>query len=111
MGYRGNVKRYIVPCLGVVPVQQLTPRHVQDLHRWMLKKGLSNQTVVHAHRVPSEALKHGVQWEIIARNPCESVSPPRPQQDNVQVPEMDAIKRFLEAAQDSPFLAARPRII
>ena len=50
--------------------------------------------------------KHAVQWGIIPRNPCEAVSPPRPQRSDVQVPEVDAIKRFLEDAKDSPFVDA-----
>lgn len=106
MGYKGNVNRYIIPCLGSVSVQRPTPRHVQDFHKWMLEKGLSNQTVVHAHWVLSEALKHAVAWGIIPKNPAEAVSPPRPENKGVQVPAMDVIKRFLAAAEDSPFLDA-----
>ena len=60
MGYRGNISRYIVPCLGGVQLQTLNPRHIQKFHTWMLDKGLSNQSVVHAHRGLSEALKHAI---------------------------------------------------
>lgn len=106
MGYKGNIQRYIIPCLGGVLIQNLRPHYVQDLHRWMLEKGLSNQSVVHAHRVLSEALKHAVAWGMIPKNPAASVSPPRPEAKGVQVPAMDVVKRFLVAAQDSPFLDA-----
>ena len=77
MGYKGNVRRYIVPVLGGVLIQNLTPRHVQKLHRFMLDKGLSNQSVVLAHGVLSEALNHAVAWGVIPKNPAASVSPPR----------------------------------
>jgi integrase len=106
VGYCQRVNLYIIPCLGGIQVQSLTPRHVQDLHRWMLDKGLSNQSVVHAHRVLSEALKHGVQWGIIPRNPAEQVSPPRPESKDLQVWDMAVIKKFLLAAKDSPFADA-----
>ena len=102
MGYKGNVSRYIVPCLGGVPVQNLTPRHVQNLHSWMLGKGLSNQSVVHAHRVLSEGLKHAVSWGVIPKNPAESVSPPRPEPKEVDVWDEDTIQRFMEACKDGP---------
>ena len=103
MGYRGHVTRYIMPCLGGVLMQALNARHVQGFHRWMLDKGLSNQSVVHAHRVLSEALKHAVAWGIIPKNPADSVSPPRPQPREVEVWDEDSIQRFMEASQNSPF--------
>ena len=103
MGYRGNISRYIVPCLGGVQLQTLNPRHIQKLHTWMLDKGLSNQSVVHAHRVLSEALKHAVEWGIIPKNPAQSVSPPRPERKEVEVWNLDNIQRFMEASRDTPF--------
>jgi len=103
VGYRGNVTRYITPCLARVQLQALTPRHIQDLHKWMLDKGLSNQSVVHAHRTFSKALKDAVSWGIITKNPAVSVSPPRPERQEVEVWDMATIARFMEASQDSPF--------
>ena len=103
MGYKGNVRRYIVPVLGGVPIQNLTPRHVQKLHRSMLDKGLSNQSVVLAHGVLSEALKHAVAWGVIPKNPAASVSPPRPKKKEVDVWDEDTIQRFIEVSKESPF--------
>lgn len=103
MSYRGNISRYIIPCLGGVQLQALTPRHIQKLHTWMLAKGLSNQTVVHAHRVLSEALKHAAAWGVIPKNPAQSVSPPRPEPQEVVVWDEDTLHQFLGASQDSPF--------
>src|SRR5262245_30905786 len=50
-GYQGMVKRYLVPHIGTVRIEQLTPQHVQGLYARMLEKGLSPRTVVHTHRV------------------------------------------------------------
>ena len=103
MGYKGNVSRYIIPFLGGVTIQSLTPRHVQRLHRWMLDKGLSNQSVLHVHRVLSEALKHAVAWGIITKNPAASVSPPRPEPKEVAVWDMESIRKFMQVSQENPF--------
>ena len=103
MGYRGNVTRYITPCLGGVQIQALTPRHVQKLHSWMLGKGLSNQSVLHAHRVLSKALKDATAWGVIMKNPAISVSPPRPEREEVEVWDMDTITSFMEASEGSHF--------
>ena len=68
----------------------------------MLDKDLSSQSVVHAHRVLSEALKHAA-YGIISKNPAESVSPPRPEPQEVGVWDMDPIQQFMEACGDSAF--------
>lgn len=103
MGYRGNILRYIIPCLGGLQIQSLTPRHIQDFHKWMLDKGLSNQSVVHAHRVLSEALGHAVAWGVLPKNPAERISPPCPTPKEVEVWSMEDIKSFSEASKESPF--------
>ena len=84
-------------------MQLLTARNVQIFHKWLLDKGLSNQSVVHAHRVLSKALKDATTWGVITKNPAQSVSPPRPEPKEVEVWDMETISRFLEASQDSPF--------
>ena len=106
-GYRGNVKRYVIPCLGAVRMQLLTARNVQVFHKWLLDKGLSNQSVVHAHRVLSKALKDATTWGIITKNPAQSVSPPRPEPKEVEVWDMETISRFFEESKDSPFLTPK----
>jgi len=103
MGYKQKVRAYIIPCLGGVQIQKLTPRHVQDLHQWILAKGLSNQSVVHAHRVLALALKHAVALDVIPKNPAELVSPPKPEPKAINVWDLDTIKRFLVAAKESQF--------
>ena len=103
MGYKGNVSRYIIPCLGGVQLQSLNSRHIQKLHTWMLDKGLSNQTVVHAHRVLSEGLEHATSWGVIPKNPARAVSPPRPEAQEVGVWDDTTIQRFMEACADSLF--------
>ena len=103
MGYKQKVRAYIIPCLGGVQIQKLAPRHVQDLHQWILAKGLSNQSVVHAHRVLALALKHAVSLDVIPKNPAELVSPPKPEPKAINVWDLDNIRRFLVAAKESQF--------
>lgn len=83
MGYLGHISRYMVACLS--EVQMLAPRHVQHLHKWMLDKRLSKQSVVHIHRVLSKALTDAPAWGIVTKNPAVSVSPPRPERREVEV--------------------------
>lgn len=104
-GYRQKVRAYIVPCLGGIKLQAIASRHVLDLHKWMLDRGLSNQSVVHAHRILSKALNDATEWGLIPRNPAKpkSVSPPRAQPKEVGVWDIPTLKKFLSEAQQSVF--------
>ena len=81
--YRGNLDRYLVPKLGQIPLEKLTPRHVQEMEARLLKHGGSNgrppspRTVLQVHRVLSKALNDAVKLGIIVRNVVDAVEPPR----------------------------------
>ncbi len=59
--------------------------------------GLSARTVLHVHRVLKQALGQAVQWELIARNPCNGVKPPKPQPKPMQTYDMAQTVELLEA--------------
>ena len=98
MGYREKVRNYLAPYLGHVAVDKLTPQHVQQLHSEMLDRGLSARTVLLAHRILSESLKHAVKWELLMRNVCDAVDPPKPQNREMAAFDEIGVERFLEAA-------------
>ena len=102
-GYRTVIRCYLVPALGYVPLLKLTPHHIQNLYAELLKKGLSPQTVVHAHRVLRQALKHALKWGLLMRNICDAVDPPRPWRKEISVLTAAGIQRFLDAASGSPY--------
>ena len=102
-GYRGNIKRYISPAIGNIPVQTLTARHVQGMYADRLERGLSARTVLHPHRVLREALGHAVKWGLLTRNVADAADPPRAQQKALDMWDADTIDRFLEAAEGSRF--------
>ena len=102
-GYRGVMDRYVVPTLGAIPLQSLVPSHIQGIYADMLQSSLSAQTCLHAHRVLREALSHAVKWGLLARNPADSVDPPRPERKPVAMWDAATIQSFLAAAQFSRY--------
>jgi integrase len=102
-GYQGNVNRYIAPAIGNIDLQKLTARHIQGMYADLLAQGLSARTVLHTHRVLSEALSHGVRWGLLTRNVAEAATPPHPQHKAMEMWDADTINRFLEAARISRF--------
>jgi integrase len=82
--YREIAKKNIVPLLGQIALTKLRPDHISTAHAKALKAGrrdgtggLSPRTVHHMHRILKQALATAVRWRILARNPVESVDPPK----------------------------------
>jgi integrase len=83
--YRKVIYTYIIPAIGKVQLQKLTPQRVQSLYTSKLKEGLAPKTVQSIHGVLHKALDNAVKWNLIARNVCDVVSPPRVPQTEKQV--------------------------
>jgi integrase len=78
------VRKNIVPALGALALKKLRAADISTAYATALasgrrdgKGGLSTRTVLHIHRVLKQALAQAVQWEMIARNPCSGVKPPK----------------------------------
>lgn len=76
--YDLNVRR-LVPHLGTIRLNRLTPAQVQAAYAALLDRGLSRRSVEQAHTVLHRALHQAVQWGLIGRNPTEAVAVPRPE--------------------------------
>jgi len=100
-GYRGNVERYINPAIGQINLQALRPEHIQKMYAALLERNLSARTILHVHRVLSGALEKAVQWDLLVRNPAKATTPPRPENEQMAMWDVESIKGFSEAAQTS----------
>lgn len=82
-GYRFLCIRYLKPRLGHHRLQQLTSDHIQAAYADLLEnhgsrgKPLSRRTVLHAHRVLTTAMRLAVRANLLGRNPCDRVTPPK----------------------------------
>ena len=100
-GYEGYIHRYIDPTIGKVALQSLTPSQIQKVYADMLERGLSNNTVLHLHRVLREALGHAVKWGDLARNVADAASPPRREQKQMPMWDVPTIQEFLDLSEES----------
>ena len=83
--YASVIEHHLKPSLGTLPLPKLTPLHIQAHYTAAVKDGarkdgrkggLSAQSVLHHHRILSEALRMAVRWQLLIRNPCDAVEPP-----------------------------------
>ena len=62
----------------------MRPLDVQSIYTNMAKCDLSSRTIRYTHAIRTCALKQAVRWNLLARNPCEGVEPPRLERKETQ---------------------------
>jgi integrase len=74
----------IVPLLGTIPLSKIKPVTISGAYARALasgrrdgKGGLSARSVGYMHRILRQSLAQAVRWQVLARNPCDAVKPPR----------------------------------
>ena len=81
--YVSHVECHILPALGSVQLQKLSPAQINALYAKLIAGGRRNGkplaplTVRHVHAVLHRALKDAVRWGRLARNPADLADPPR----------------------------------
>jgi integrase len=101
--YCSLLRRHIEPRIGRTRLAKLRPLHIQSAPDGMLADNLSSSTTAHAYRALSMALRQGVRWQVIATNPAAAVSPPRPERPKLTVPDSEAVRAILTAAEGTRY--------
>ncbi|WP_394276312.1 tyrosine-type recombinase/integrase [Luteococcus sp.] len=102
--YRQETRLYIVPNLGRVKLDKLTPQHISDFYRTMLKR-LAAGSVRRLHALLRRALTVAVRWKIIPTNPVLSVDPPSIRRAEITPWSLDETKSFLTFVENRPMAA------
>jgi integrase len=97
--YRGSIYNHIIPVLGYIQLQKLTPQQVQAFYTKKLSEGLSVRTVSHFHALLHNALTQAVTWNLIARNVCDLVTCPTPKRHEMKPLTTEQAQRLLEVAR------------
>ena len=103
--YEEMMRLHILPTLGRHKLQNLSAQHVQAFYAQKVKEGLSPTTVVGFHSLLHKALDTAVKWNLLARNVCDVVTPPREQQFEVSALTLDQILKLLEVVEGHRFEA------
>ena len=103
--YRELLELHVMPVLGKVKLQKLSPQQLQRLYNQKLEEGYAPQTVKHIHRLLHHALHDALRWQLIGRNVCDAVDAPRVPKKEMQAFTGEQAQQFLEAAQGDPLEA------
>jgi integrase len=105
------MRKNIVPLLGRVLLIKLRPATISDAYTKALANGrrdgtggLSPRTVTHMHRVLKQSLGQAVKWELLNRNPADSVDPPKVERSLLQTYDLDQTAALIEAMRGTRLL-------
>jgi integrase len=104
--YRRNLENHVLPVLGGVPLQQLSPGHLNNLYRDLLGRGrrngpgggLSAKTVRNIHGALSKLLTDAADRGLVSRNVATTARPPKPRKTaakQIQFWTPEELARFL----------------
>ncbi|WP_325228492.1 tyrosine-type recombinase/integrase [Oscillibacter sp.] len=99
--YTINVEKHMVPYIGEIQLNRLTPRDIQKLYESLRAAGLSGNSARHVHNNLHRALLWAVKQELIPRNPADLVDPPLIEHKERQTLTPEQIPRLLAACEGS----------
>jgi integrase len=99
LSYAGLVRVHLVPELGRISLNRLTPQHVQAMMNRKLEAGLSPRRVDYIRAVLRRALNDALRWGLVARNVATLAR--RPKQERYEIRPLDPAqaRAFLEAVR------------
>ena len=92
--------RHLIPNLDRVPLEKLSPEHVQALLRAKTDEGLAPRTVHHLRALLRIALNRAMRWGLVARNAAALADSPRIERFEVRMLAPAEAKQLLAAAED-----------
>jgi integrase len=98
--YESVIRARIIPGLGPMPLQRVTPPVLLRLYREWQAGGLSAATCAHSHAILSRIFKDAVRWGRLARSPVPQVTPPRSEKARVTAWTEKELRRFLDYTQE-----------
>jgi integrase len=102
--YRQELRLYIAPALGKVPLDKLRPSQVSDFYRSQLLH-LSPGSVRRLHALLRRSLGVAVRWQLIPWNPVTAVDPPSLTSVEVHPFDANEARLFMAAASCDRFHA------
>jgi integrase len=94
-GYEQLARIHLIPTLGNIRLDKLTPAAIQSFQNHMTESGKAPATVRYARAVLRVALRQAVRWGLIVRNPVDLVDGPRVARFKIQPLDLEQAQRLL----------------
>lgn len=98
-GYEGQIKRYLDPYLGKIPLRALKNEHVQSWINKLLENGLSPKTIRNVYMNLQSAMTKAKHLKMINDNPCEGTVMPKREKIKYNIYTVEEINNMIEKAK------------
>ncbi len=99
--YRFNLSHHVIPSLGHIKLQKLTPEQVQAFYVQKQHEGLKPRSIAVVHMALSSALDNAVKWGLVARNVAKLTTLPRIERYEAQILTVEQAYKLLQVARGS----------
>ncbi len=104
--YRSLINAHIIPALGQIALQRLTPQRIQAFYSMLLQEEeLSPQSISSIHAILHSALDNAVRWNLVSRNVVSLVSPPHIERHEAKVLSSEEAKKLLNVVKGNRMYA------
>jgi integrase len=115
--YAEVCRKTIAPRIGSLILSKLTPPQISTAYTEALTSGrrvrgsggLSPRTVHHMHTILKGALAQAVEWNLLARNPCDAVRPPKVEKKRMMTFDLPQTAQAIDAVR--PFRLFIPALL
>lgn len=104
--YESNIRHHIVPYLGKYPLSMLNTLIIQKFINSLIDKGLSNATIKKIYNILNNVIQKAFNLELISKNIVSMVELPQVVRIEMKVWNIDEVKLFLKAAEESRYFIA-----
>ena len=106
--YTEIATKNLLPLIGGVILAKLQPMQISTAYAKALasgrrdgKGGLAPRSVHHMHRILKQALGQAVRWQLLTRNPCDAVDPPKVERQEIDTIDLRQTAELLRALRDT----------
>lgn len=98
--YQKMIDNHIVPALGDIPIQKLTPAQLQRYYADKIREGkISANTVRKHHDLMNAAFKVAVRQGVLLSNPAAMVEPPAVKRPDIHYYSLEQLQRLLKLSE------------
>lgn len=98
--YQKIIDKHLVPALGNIPLQQLTPQQLQRYYADKIQEGvISSNTLRKHHDLLNAALRVAVKQGLILSNPASRVEPPKTKRPEIHYYSLEQVQELLRLSE------------
>jgi integrase len=102
-GYEKLLRRWVLPEIGGLRLDRITPAHCQAVLRRMIEAGKAPRTIRHARAALSSAFTQALRWRLVQVNPVKATSAPTVQPPELRIPTIAEVRVLIDAARETPW--------